>query len=63
MESYYSTGVLISSGVDITDEISRDDFFRLKRAPVLQSDGKLLFVARLRGWLVLEEYIRHLIRG
>ena len=62
IDKYYSTGVLISNGVNITGRLSIDDRLKLKRVPVLKSDGKFLFVARLKGWLVLEEWLRHLIR-
>lgn len=51
----YDTGVLIFDGMEITGSGKPVNPFQLKRMPVQRSDGKYLFVARLKGWLVLEE--------
>ena len=52
----YRTAVSIFDGRE-------DDLMQWKRLPAQRSDGRLLFAARLRGWLIPEEWIkRKLIR-
>jgi len=58
LKQYYDTGVLISNGRRVDTGFSMDHVYTLKRIPVLRSDGRLLFVGRIKGWLVLEELIR-----
>jgi peptidoglycan/xylan/chitin deacetylase (PgdA/CDA1 family) len=58
----YQTGVLIFNGKDITNSFDSNFLYRLKRIPVQNSDGKFLFISRLKGFLILEELIRKLIR-
>lgn len=55
------TGVLISNGEPITDQKTGDSA-KLKRIPIHRSDGKFLFIARINGWLVLEETLRKFLR-
>lgn len=57
----YDTGVLIFNGIEITPSLDIKYRARLKRIPILKSDGKYLFIARIKGWLVLEEIFRKLI--
>lgn len=62
LKEYYDTGVLISKGKRVDRKCSNHDVYTLKRIPILKSDGKYLFVARIRGWLIVEELIRkHLL--
>ncbi|HHT49889.1 MAG TPA: polysaccharide deacetylase family protein [Eubacteriaceae bacterium] len=56
--SHYDTGVLILNGIPITPFININYRTRLKRTPIQRSDGKILFIARIKGWLVLEEVLR-----
>jgi len=58
LKEYYDTGVLISNGRKIDKNCNMQHIYILKRIPVLKSDGRYLFVARLKGWLVVEEFIR-----
>lgn len=58
---YYDTGVLISNGKKIDKECNICNAYTLKRIPILKSDGRYLFIARIKGWLVLEEVIRKFI--
>ena len=57
----YETGVLIFNGIPVTTELKNINFSMLKRVPVQHSDGRLLFIARLKGWLVLEDVIRKIM--
>lgn len=56
----YKTAVLMANGTGIRKMVKADQLIKLKRLPVQRSDGRLLFVARLRGWLFLEELLRKL---
>jgi len=58
---YYDTAVLISNGIRVNKKCSTEHIHTLKRIPVLRSDGRLLFAARLKGWLVAEEYIKRVL--
>ncbi|HZJ83307.1 MAG TPA: polysaccharide deacetylase family protein [Clostridia bacterium] len=58
LKKYYDTGVLTSNGKRVDKKCSTPDTHILKRIPVLKSDGRYLFVARLKGWLVVEDFIR-----
>jgi peptidoglycan/xylan/chitin deacetylase (PgdA/CDA1 family) len=60
VRKYFKTGVLIFAGQPINTNTggSSIDLARLKRVPIQNSDGKLLFIARINGWLVLEEISR-----
>lgn len=58
LERNYNTGVLIFNGCKITTPFHKKDRTRLKRIPIQRSDGKFLFVARIKGWLVAEEILR-----
>jgi peptidoglycan/xylan/chitin deacetylase (PgdA/CDA1 family) len=61
INNIYDTGVLIFNGVEITPSLDIRYKARLKRIPILKSDGKYLFIARIKGWLILEEIFRKLI--
>ncbi len=56
----YSTGVLLSNGIDAIKGSMGDQLYKLRRVPVQRSDGRYFFVARLKGWLFLEEMLRRL---
>jgi len=58
VQDMYDTGVLIFDGDPLTNTLSTDSLMRLKRIPVQRSDGYLLFVARIKGWLVMEEILK-----
>lgn len=58
----YDTGVLIFNGIPITPIMNIRYRARLKRIPIQRSDGKVLFLARIKGWLVLEELFRRIIK-
>jgi glycosyltransferase involved in cell wall biosynthesis/peptidoglycan/xylan/chitin deacetylase (PgdA/CDA1 family) len=56
--AHYQTGVLISTGRRVARTIRPEDRVRLKRVPIQNSDGRRLFVAKLKGWLIGEEWLR-----
>ncbi|WP_217587606.1 polysaccharide deacetylase family protein [Lentibacillus saliphilus] len=58
----FQTGVLIFSGIPIPQVHAKQDLARLKRVPIQRSDGKLLFVARIKGWLIVEEWLRKVFK-
>jgi len=59
LKRYYDTAVLISNGKPINRQCGIEHIYTLKRIPVLKSDGKYLFAARLKGWLAAEEFARN----
>ena len=61
IKQIYDTGVLIFNGEEITPPFDIENRAILKRIPIQRSDGKYLFIARIRGWLVVEEFIRRII--
>jgi glycosyltransferase involved in cell wall biosynthesis/peptidoglycan/xylan/chitin deacetylase (PgdA/CDA1 family) len=60
VSSLYQTGVLILNGQRNTNQMKAQDFSRLKRIPIQNSDGRALFVAKIKGWLIGEEILRKL---
>ncbi|MGM8216558.1 polysaccharide deacetylase family protein [Bacillaceae bacterium W0354] len=58
----YQTGVLIFDGVTIDNIAHSQELSILKRLPVQRSDGKILFIARLKGWLIVEEFLRKILK-
>lgn len=58
IKNQYDTGVLIFKGKKITPSLDIKHRARLKRIPIQRSDGKYLFIARIKGWLVVEEILR-----
>jgi len=58
---FYETGVLIFDGQNITPSCNTDHLMKLKRIPVQRSDGKYLFIARIKGWLVIEEFCKRVL--
>jgi peptidoglycan/xylan/chitin deacetylase (PgdA/CDA1 family) len=60
---HYDTAVLISNGKRIGKGIKKNQTHALKRIPVLRSDGRYLFVARIRGWMAIEDFIRKCLFG
>lgn len=54
----YNTGVLIFRGAKVDNQISEKEYYRLKRIPVYRSDGKFMFIARIKGGVWLEEIVR-----
>ena len=54
----YDTGVLISDGKALTNKLGINFLISLKRIPIQRSDGYLLFSARIKGWLIMEEFLR-----
>lgn len=58
----YDTAVAIFDGYDGAHSRAPDYRLRLKRLPVQRSDGRLLFTARLRGWLEPEGWVKALLR-
>ena len=60
VSSLYHTGVLILNGQRNNNQIKKQDCSRLKRLPIQNSDGKALFVAKIKGWLIGEEILRKL---
>ncbi|MDV3429199.1 MAG: polysaccharide deacetylase family protein, partial [Bacillota bacterium] len=63
VKNIYKSGVLISNGKAITNKLKEDEAFTLKRTAVQRSDGRYLFIARIKGWLTLEETAKRLIKG
>ena len=64
-KSLYDSAVSIFDGYELSERVSdkRDDvIYQIKRLPVQRSDGRLLFAARLRGWLVGEEWFKNRMR-
>ena len=61
IKEHFDTGVLIFNGIRITDDFQLENRTKLKRIPVQRSDGKYLFIARIKGWLVGEEILRYWI--
>ena len=58
----YDTAAAIFRGYDSTQSHRADYRLQLKRLPVQRSDGRLLFAARLRGWLEPESWVKVLLR-
>ena len=58
----YRSGALLLNGRRLLPGRQRaePDRVRLQRIPVQRSDGRLLFAAKLRGWLIGEELLRKL---
>ncbi len=63
VSEFYETGVLTFCGVTINDRVEEKEYFKLKRMPVYRSDGKFMFIARLNGWIILEELVRKKFKG
>lgn len=61
IKSIYTTAVSIFDGYEIKQQNKNDYMMKLKRMPVQRSDGRYLFVARLKGWLIIEEWIKRII--
>lgn len=61
VQQIYATGALIFDGDVVTNALAPESMARLKRIPVQRSDGYYLFIARIKGWLVLEKPIRKII--
>lgn len=64
-KSLYDSAVSIFDGYDLSERVSdkRDDvIYQIKRLPVQRSDGRLLFAARLQGWLIGEEWFKNRMR-
>lgn len=57
----YETGVSIFDGDEISSGSNGDHMAQLKRMPIQRSDGRCLFGARLKGWLVMEEWIKKIL--
>ncbi|HZJ57151.1 MAG TPA: polysaccharide deacetylase family protein [Clostridia bacterium] len=57
LRKHYDTAVLISNGERIVKKGIKQTH-ALKRIPVLRSDGRYLFIARIKGWLAMEELTR-----
>jgi peptidoglycan/xylan/chitin deacetylase (PgdA/CDA1 family) len=62
VKKIYKSGVLVSNGVNINNRLKEDDIFVLKRVPIQRSDGRYLFIARIKGWLILEEWTKRIIK-
>ena len=56
--TYYKSAVSIFDGHEITEHNQKNDFMKIKRMPVQRSDGCYLFGPRLKGWLIIEEWIK-----
>ncbi len=63
VSEFYETGVLIFGGVAVNNRVEEKEYFKLKRMPVYRSDGKFMFIARLKGWIKLEEIVRRKFTG
>jgi len=61
LRSLYRTGVLVWKGKNRVSGDKGLNFYQLKRIPVHNSDGKFLFAARLKGWLIAEEWLRNML--
>ncbi|OZM56639.1 hypothetical protein CIB95_10465 [Lottiidibacillus patelloidae] len=57
----FESGVLMFNGKEINSKLNKDHLCVLKREPIQQSDGKLLFIARLNGWLCVEDNIKKIV--
>lgn len=55
---YYETAVLIYDG----EQVAPEYLYKLKRTPIQRSDTRLLFVAKIKGWLDIEKVLRKLFR-
>lgn len=62
VKEIYKSGALVSNGVQINSKLKEDDIFVLRRVPIQNSDGRYLFIARIKGWLVLEETAKKIIK-
>lgn len=58
VKNLYVSGVLMQNGIKVTNNISINDITKLKRIAIQRSDGRYLFIARLKGWLEMEELAR-----
>lgn len=56
----YKTAVLLLNGNEIDKAMESNQLYKLRRIPIQRSDGKLLFIARLKGWLYFDELLRRL---
>ena len=63
IRNLYQTGVLISNGKRVTNRCRPGDEYKLRRIPMLRSDDRVLFAARLKGWLVAEEFTRRFVNS
>lgn len=61
VKKYYDTGLLIYQGKKITRCFNVKNRAKLKRIPIRRSDDKLLFTAKIKGWLIIEDTIKHLL--
>lgn len=59
IENYYKSGLCIFKGFEITDQ--HFSSLLIKRIPIQRSDNRLLFIARLKRWLIAEEWLRKAI--
>ncbi len=57
----YQTAAAIFYGYAGTQAKKPGYLMRLQRVPVQRSDGKLLFTARLNGWLLIEGWLKKLM--
>jgi len=46
----------------IEENIDKNDLVKLQRVPVQKSDGKYLFIARIKGLLIIEDIIKNCLR-
>jgi peptidoglycan/xylan/chitin deacetylase (PgdA/CDA1 family) len=54
VKSIYSSGLSICDGISTYKASLSGDFSKITRIPVQKSDGKILFAARLKGWIWFE---------
>lgn len=60
IKKYYDTGLLIHQGESIIKPFNADSRARLKRIPIRRSDDKYLFIAKIKGWFVIEDTVKRL---
>jgi catechol 2,3-dioxygenase-like lactoylglutathione lyase family enzyme len=61
VRTLYKTGVTIFDGNGLIPDDRNLDLSALKRLPVQRSDGRHLFHARIKDWLIGEEWLKKLI--
>lgn len=61
LKGLYKTAVLVFDGIKINKNLKHTDLYKLKRIPIQKSDGKYLFIARIKGLLILEDLLRKVL--
>lgn len=57
VKGIYTSGTCICDGISTYKASLSGDLSKIARVPVQKSDGKVLFAARLRGWIWFEKAV------